>query len=33
MSLDEDVLWQVVTKDLSPLIARLEEIVPPEETG
>jgi uncharacterized protein with HEPN domain len=31
MSLDEDILWQVVTKDLPPLIALLERIVPPEE--
>ena len=27
MNLDEDILWQVVTKDLQPLIAALEEIV------
>jgi uncharacterized protein with HEPN domain len=32
MSVDEDVLWEVVTKDLSPLIAALEKIVPPEES-
>lgn len=28
MNLDEDVLWEVVTQDLKPLIATLEQIVP-----
>ena len=32
MSLDEDILWQVVTEDLPPLIEVLERLVPPEET-
>jgi uncharacterized protein with HEPN domain len=32
MSLDEDILWQVVTEDLPPLIEALERLVPPEET-
>jgi uncharacterized protein with HEPN domain len=27
MNLDEDVLWEVVTQDLPPLIAALEQIV------
>ena len=27
MNLDEDVLWEVVTQDLQPLIAALEHIV------
>lgn len=30
MNVDEDVLWQVVTRDLPPLITALEKIVPPE---
>jgi uncharacterized protein with HEPN domain len=29
MSVDEDILWQVVTQDLPPLIVALEKIVPP----
>lgn len=28
---DFDVLWQIVTKDLPPLIDALEKIVPPED--
>ncbi len=32
MNVDEDVLWEVVTSDLPPLIALLGQIVPPEET-
>ena len=28
MNLDEDVLWEVVTQDLRPLIAALEHIAP-----
>jgi uncharacterized protein with HEPN domain len=31
MNVDEDVLWEVVTSDLPPLIALLEQIVPSEE--
>jgi uncharacterized protein with HEPN domain len=31
MSVDEDILWVVVTKDLPPLIALLEEVIPNEE--
>jgi uncharacterized protein with HEPN domain len=29
-SVDFDILWQIVTQDLPPLIAILEEIIPPE---
>ena len=29
-SVDFDILWQVVTRDLPPLIATLEETLPPE---
>jgi len=32
MGVDEDVIWQVVTEDLPPLIAALESIVPSEES-
>ncbi|MCR4406798.1 MAG: hypothetical protein NUW24_07735 [Anaerolineae bacterium] len=32
MSVDEDVVWEVVTRDLPQLIAALEKIVPSEET-
>lgn len=27
---DEDIVWDVVTQDLPPLVAALERIVPPE---
>src|SRR6476469_118139 len=30
-SVDEDVVWEVVTRDLPPLISILERIVPPDE--
>ncbi|MGO9059202.1 MAG: DUF86 domain-containing protein [Candidatus Binataceae bacterium] len=29
-SVDFDILWQIVTHDLPPLIAALEQVVPPE---
>ena len=28
--INRDILWQTVQEDLSPLIAQLEELVPPE---
>jgi uncharacterized protein with HEPN domain len=28
--LDRDLIWQIVTQDLGPLIAELEKVVPPE---
>jgi len=31
-SVDFDILWQIVTHDLPPLIAALEQVVPPEGT-
>jgi uncharacterized protein with HEPN domain len=31
LNVDEDVVWEVVTTDLSPLIAMLEMIVPSSE--
>lgn len=31
MNVDEDIIWQIVTQDLPPLIEALEKIVPPEE--
>jgi len=31
-AVDFDILWQIVTEDLPPLIATLAVIVPPEET-
>ncbi|MBI1929331.1 DUF86 domain-containing protein [Candidatus Poribacteria bacterium] len=31
-SIDFDILWQIVTQDLPPLIAALEKIIPSEET-
>ena len=31
MDVDYDILWEVVTRHLSPLIETLEKIVPPEE--
>ena len=31
LHVDYDVLWEVVTRDLPPLIAALERIVPPDE--
>ena len=30
-AVDFDILWQIVTEDLPPLIATLAVIVPPEE--
>ena len=30
-TVDFDILWQIVTKDLPPLIDALEKIVPPED--
>jgi uncharacterized protein with HEPN domain len=30
MSVDEDVVWEIVQQDLPPLIAALRKIVPPE---
>jgi len=30
LEVDEEVVWQVVTQDLPPLIMALEKIVPPE---
>jgi len=30
-AIDFDILWQILTQDLPPLIAALEKIVPPEE--
>ena len=30
MNVDEDVVWDTVIKELSPLVAELEKIVPPE---
>ena len=30
MDVDYDVLWEVVARDLPPLIAALENIIPPE---
>lgn len=30
MDISENVLWEVVTKDMAPLLAALEKIVPPE---
>ena len=30
-SVDEDVIWEVVTRDLPPLILILETIIPPDE--
>ena len=30
-TVDFDILWQVLTADLPPLIAQLEKIVPPKE--
>jgi uncharacterized protein with HEPN domain len=32
-SVDLDILWQIVTRDLPPLIASLETIIPAEEAG
>jgi uncharacterized protein with HEPN domain len=32
MQVDEDIVWEVATQDLPPLIATLEKIVPPYET-
>jgi uncharacterized protein with HEPN domain len=29
LGVDEDIVWQVVTRDLPPLIAALDELVPP----
>ena len=31
MDVDYDILWEVATRDLPGLIARLEEIVPPDD--
>lgn len=31
MDIDYDILWEVATRHLSPLIEALEKIVPPEE--
>jgi uncharacterized protein with HEPN domain len=31
MNVDEDVVWEVVTKDLPRLISALEGIMPPDE--
>ncbi|MBI3361608.1 MAG: DUF86 domain-containing protein [Chloroflexi bacterium] len=31
MNVDEDVVWEVATKDLPPLTELLEKIVPPED--
>ena len=31
MDVDYDILWEVATRNLSPLIEALERIVPPEE--
>jgi uncharacterized protein with HEPN domain len=33
MTLDEDVLWQVVTSDLPPLVAALEKVVSLDSPG
>ncbi len=33
MSIDEDILWQVVTQDLPPLIAALERAISPNATN
>jgi uncharacterized protein with HEPN domain len=30
-SVDFDILWEIATQDLPPLIAALERVVPPEE--
>lgn len=30
-AVDFDILWQIVTVDLPPLVAILEEILPPDE--
>ncbi len=30
-NVDFDILWQIVTQDLPPLIAELEKILPPEK--
>jgi len=31
LNVDEDIVWEVVTSDLSGLVAALEKIVPPED--
>jgi uncharacterized protein with HEPN domain len=31
LHVDYDIVWDVVTADLPPLMAELEKIVPPEE--
>ena len=31
LNVDEDIVWEVVTSDLSRLVAALERIVPPED--
>jgi uncharacterized protein with HEPN domain len=31
MRVDEDIVWQVATAELSPLVATLAQIVPPDE--
>lgn len=32
-TVDFDILWQILTQDLPPLIHALEKIVPPEDPG
>lgn len=32
-AVDFDILWQIITQDLPPLVAVLETIVPPEATN
>ena len=31
LEVDDDIVWDVVTTDLPPVIAALQRIVPPEE--
>ena len=32
LSVDEDILWDTVSSELEPLITRLEEVLPPEDS-
>ena len=32
LSVDEDILWDTVSRELEPLIARLEENLPPGDS-
>lgn len=32
-SVDEDVVWEVATRDIPSLVTQLESIAPPEESG